>query len=394
MAEHVNFTKASLEHIVSGHNGQRKMIHDTKQPGLAAELRGAGVLTFYLYKWLDGRPQKIRLGRFPETTIDQARQQTIKYLGEYANGHNPAAERRRARVEHVLGDLFNHWIESHAKLHRRSWPKDKARFDRYCSTLRTRRLSSISRMELQQFHAKLGRTSGPIMANRVLQLLSAVFNKAADIGYQGPNPCEKIKRFQEQERDRFLQPDELPAFWASLSHESQINQDFFLIVLLTGARRGNVQGMRWEDVNLTRAIWRIPHTKNDKPVFVHLPAKVVEILHRRHEENGSSEWVFPSYGETGHINKPTAAWKRIITRAGLDDLRIHDLRRTLGSWLAIGGASLPVVGKALGHTSTASTKIYARLTMAPVVVEVDKATSAILAAAQPKLKTKRKRVAK
>ena len=92
-------------------------------------------------------------------------------------------------------------------------------------------------MEIQALHAKLGRDAGHTMANRLLQLLSAVFNKAGDIGYTGRNPCEKLKRFPEESRDRYLQPHELPAFFQSLAHEPQANQDFFLVALLDRRRQ-------------------------------------------------------------------------------------------------------------------------------------------------------------
>jgi integrase len=390
----MNFTKATLEGILKRHDGQRKMLHDGKQAGLVAELRGAGVITFYLYKRINGPPTKIRLGRFPEMTIDQARQQTIKLLGRIAEGQNPAAERRAARVEHTLGALFDHWLESHAKLHRRTWPEDKRQFDLHLVQLRRRRLSSISRAEVQALHAHIGNASGTVTANRVLSLLKTVFNKSESIGYRGDNPANKVQKFPEQSRDRFLLPDEMPQFWDSLHQEIPLFQDFFMLALLTGARRRNVQAMRWEDVHLRAAIWRIPHTKNDEPVVVHLPAEAVKILRRRQTEFNGFPWVFPSWSTSGHLEEPKTAWKRVINRACLTNLRIHDLRRTLGSWQAIAGTSLQVIGKSLGHKSLQSTQIYSRLTMAPVVESVDNATNAMLAAAQSELKTKRKKVAK
>ena len=92
------------------------------------------------------------------------------------------------------------------------------------------------------------------------------------------------------------------------------------------------------------------------------------------------EWVFPSYGKTGHLVEPKKAWNRLLDRAEISDLRIHDLRRTLGSWQAATGASLPVIGKSLGHKNQATTAIYARLDLDPVRQAVNTATAAMLAA--------------
>jgi integrase len=390
MADRLNFTKASLGAAADAFDGKRRLIHDTKQSGLIAELRSAESLSFYLYKWANGRPLKRRIGSFPDVTIDQARTECQKLLGRMASGDDLAAERRAARVEHTFGGLFDHWLETHAKLHRRTWPEDKRQFDQNLSHWRTRRLSSISQSEVQSLHAKIGRDRGKFLANRIIELVRAVFNKADSIGYRGRNPAENIQRFAEPSRDRFLQPAELPKFWASLQQEIPLFQDFFMLALLTGARRANVQAMRWTEVHLDGAAWRIPHTKNDEPVLIHLPAKAVEILRRRHEENGSSEWVFPTRSATGHLTEPKTAWKRIIERAGLHDIRMHDLRRTLGSWQAIAGASLAIIGKSLGHKSLKATQVYSRLSMAPVIESVDKATTALLEAAQPRKKKRAK----
>ncbi len=250
MAEKINFTKAVLADLLANYDG-RKVVHDAKQSGLIAELRSADSLSLYLYKWHDGRPQKIRLGKFPEITIDQARNECQKLLGKYAAGDNPAAERRAARVEHTLGALFDHWLETYAKLHRRTWSEDQRQFNLHLAHLRSRRLSSISQSEVQALHAKIGNSSGKFAANRTIELLRAVFNKADNIGFKGANPAEKIQRFREPSRDRFLQPDELPRFWKSLQEEIPLFQDFFIVALLTGAaaeRPGDAMGRcqsRW-----------------------------------------------------------------------------------------------------------------------------------------------------
>ena len=103
------------------------------------------------------------------------------------------------------------------------------------------------------------------------------------------------------------------------------------------------------------------------------------MLNSRHEANGKSEWVFPGR-RGGHLTEPKSAWQRIIKRAGLTDVRPHDLRHSLGSWMAIGGASLPVVGKMLGHTQASTTQIYARLSVDPIRAAAETATSAMLTA--------------
>lgn len=140
--------------------------------------------------------------------------------------------------------------------------------------------------------------------------------------------------------------------------------------------------MTWEELALDRATWTIPGAKfkNGRAMTVHLPGPALDILRRRTAESNGSPWVFPGRRHGKHLTDPTKPWKAILAKAGLTDLRLHDLRRTMGSWQAATGASLPVIGKSLGHLNQGTTAIYARLDLAPIVEAVDKAAAAMLAA--------------
>jgi integrase len=176
-------------------------------------------------------------------------------------------------------------------------------------------------------------------------------------------------------RDRFVLKDELPKLMESLRAEPNKDMaDFFLLCLYTGARKSNVQSMRWDDVDFSINEWRIPDTKNGEPVRIPLIEQAFEILNGRIYLKESFPWVFPSKeSNSGHIQEPKTAWKRILERAGLKNLRIHDLRRTCGSYQAIAGTSLAIIGKSLGHKSPQSTAIYARLSNDPVRASMETA---------------------
>jgi len=208
-------------------------------------------------------------------------------------------------------------------------------------------------------------------------------------------------------------------------------RDFFLLSLLTGARRNNVLGMRWAEIDIANREWHIPETKNGEPVTIQLAPEAVAILEARKTAALSKVYVLPSTGKTGHIVEPKAAWRRVYRRGesfrlidliataqqwnaetiereklgadlagkmealteqalslGLDigrpvlqGARIHDLRRSLGSWQARTGASLVIIGKSLGHKSLQATAIYAQLDTDPVRQSVERATAAMYAAA-------------
>ncbi len=360
------FTIKRLSELPSPAAG-RVYHYDTRAAGLCLCVTKSGGKTFYLYRKIDGRPERIRLGRFPEISVEDARDAVKEMVGEIAKGHDPAAERRIRRTAPTLGELFSHWMESHAKPHKQTWEADERQYETYLKAWAGRDLSAIKKIDVQRLQLRIAEAKGRYIANKVLALLRAMYNRADDIGYTGGNPTTGIKKYPEEKRDRFLHGAELRAFFEALAIEpNDTLRDYFLVCLFTGARKSNVLAMQWVDIDFDTRIWRIPETKSGKPVVVPLVDAIASILQARQEVANGSSWVFSSYGKTGHLVEPKKAWKRIIDRAGLVDVRPHDLRRSLGSWMAMTGAGLPVVGKMLGHTQPVTTAIYARLAVDPV----------------------------
>jgi len=389
MVEKINFTQAAINRLPAPAVG-RAYYRDAKTHGMTLCVSRTGVKTFELYRRMGGRPTRLKIGRFPDITVEFARKEVARMTGEIAQGKDPADERRKARGETTVGELFGMYLEGHAKPHKRTWQEDQNQFNRYLVAWTPRRLSQIRKADVAALHAKIGRDHGHYAANRLLALLSAMFNHAASLGYDGGNPAHGVKKFKEQARDRFLHPDEMRAFLKALEEEpSEMWRDFFALTLLTGARCANVLAMRWTDLNLDRGLWRIPETeaKGGEPMVVILVVPVVEILRRRVAGRADgSPFVFPGGGGTGHLTAPKQTWRSLLVRAGLVDgdgkntVRVHDLRRTLGSWAAARGVSLQMIGKVLGHKNVATTAIYARLDLEPLRAVVEATTAAIMAA--------------
>ncbi len=414
-----NFTKKAIDRLVSAE--KRMYFYDDQVRGLALAVDPTGRKTFVLYRKVKGRPERIKIGTFPDVSIEGARTQAQQMNAVIGMGGNPAAERRSVRAEMTLEELFNTFLTLYAKERKRTWETDQWTFNRYLNGWKMRKLSEIRRPDVIALHAHIGRKHGKYMANRVVELLSSMFNRAkSDWGYEGENPAEKVRQFKERKRERFIDGSELPAFFKSLGQEqNETIRDYILVCLLTGGRRSNVESMQWDEIDWTRNEWNIPaeKAKGDEPIRVILTPTVIEILARRQadsQENASSDegreptgWVFPGVGKTGHLVEPKNAWHRILERArnieredwlkanpkktekdfaaykpvpSFTDLRLHDLRRTLGSWQAATGASLPIIGKSLGHKSLQATQIYARLDLDPVRGAVNKATDAMLLA--------------
>jgi integrase len=402
MANRISFTKKVLDKLPLPPVGKRVDYFDTTTNHLTLRVSHVGTKAFVLYRKIDGIAERITLGRYPAMSIIQARRMVAQHNGSIAVGNNPAEDKRSLRQESTLGEVFKRYMVEYAKPHKKSWEIDEQRYNVHLVHWQNKKLSAIKKQHVQKLlvyiadhqrmiegidkagRRKVKKVGGKGASNQILRLLRKVFNLAIDWGWDGDNPCSRIKEYKSQSRDRFLEGDELPKFFEALSEEPNTTaRDYILASLLTGARRENVLSMRWDQVNLERGEWFIPETKNGESQRVPLISAMHDLLKDRKAECGDGEWVFPSHGATGHLTNPDKAWKRILSRAGIDDLRgtwLHDLRRSMGSWQANTGASLSVIGKSLNHKNINTTAIYARLAMDPVRESMEKAAGAMFEA--------------
>ena len=360
----LTFTEKRIKGLPLPPAGAKQVYYrDAQTRGFAVAVYPTGAKTFILYRKVQGRPERILIGRWPDLPVEEARKMADRMNGAIAKGENPAEERRQTRLEGSFGNLWERYLELHAKPHKqpRSVAEDEANYRRYLSEWATRRLSTFHRRDIEKLHADLAEKSGVYAANRVLALLSTVFNKATEWGWHGDNPCKGIKKFREESRERFLTQDEMPRFLKALAEEpSQDFRDFILMALLTRARRSNVLAKRCEEIDYTSVVWRIPRTKGNKPQSIPLAGPALKILAAR-RERAAGEWVFPSNVVKGaHVLEFRKPWGGLLERAEIGNLRLHDVRRTLGSWLSTSGAALPIIKAALGHADIATTQIYTR----------------------------------
>jgi len=385
----LKFSKTTLQALALPEPGKRLTIYDTETPKLALRVTAAGSKTFYVVKRAGASMAWVKLGTFPEMTVEQARKAAALALGEFASGANPAAARRAFKAEPTLSEFFTEYGTRHGSK-KRAWRDDQQRFRDYLQKpMGGKKLSEIDRaMIAKVLHdaEKAGKSVATV--RNIRALASGVFGKAVEWGFLDYNPAQGVKvAGKKVSRDRFLQADELPRFFAAVGEEEPAMRDFILLALLTGARRANLCAMHWRELDLSAGVWRIPRTKNDEPQSVTLCPEAVAILEARKDATGGG-FVFPGTGRTGHIVEPKKAVERVMARAGIpygrdvpNGVTLHDLRRTLGSWQARTGASLAIIGKSLNHKSPQATAIYARLDLDPVRQSVNTATSAMLEAA-------------
>ena len=435
------FTKERLSAIPPAEKGRREIFYDEKCPSLQIRVTSRGVKTFSYYRRPKGRPPtRISLGRFPEVTIEQARDKASLLVAEILKGGDRAALKRTNRGAPTFATAFEEYLDKKRNRLRKALSDSTKRdysdlMKLHLSSIGRLKMSLITKEQVRELHDKISKRS-PAQADKCLALISAVYNYALDENlHSGPNPATGILKNPATERERIVTSDELPALFDALEHSAL--RDFFLVALLTGARRSNVASMQWKDINLVDAVWRIPTTKNGHPLSVHLIQKVVEILEVRKANCGAGiDYVFPGTGKSGHLMEPKTSWATLIRRASfyrllnamlkekaltapeyysaqklshaslsaaekqyhpiaesrkidpenyrIVDLRIHDLRRTFGSWQGMSGASLPLIGRTLGHKTVAATAIYTRIELDPVRRSVETATAAMLVAGKRK----------
>jgi integrase len=338
-------------------------IYDSVTPTLAIRVTSAGTRSFVVVKKINGAAQRITLGRFPSLRLDDARQTARSIAGEIAKGHDPVALRREAKARKTkLADLWPFYL-SHLKQRNRTWQRDEARWAADIEpAIGNKALAEITRGDCQTLVDRIG-TQHRIAANRVASLMSAFFNFAVRTDRLAVNPAKGLTKFQETSRSRVLNSNELEKLLSAVVIEGAPWASVFHMLFFTGARRGSVVAMRWEDIDLGTAIWTIPAqvAKNKTATPLPLTEPALKLLQKQLERSAGEEWVFPSPIGKGHLVGLPKAWARILRRAGIKNLRIHDIRRSVGTAMARTGASPHLIATGLGHRSIASAKAYVRL---------------------------------
>jgi integrase len=370
----VKLTQAVVDRAELPVEGQR-FLRDSQVVGLALRLTVGGSRTWIWDGRVKGRMRRVRIGGSPEWSLPAARQRAREMAVQRDKGEVVGP----VQVGLTLGQLATRYDKEHLP---RKAPKSATEDRRMLRDLlgkaadtpaplpaswRARLVEDLTAGDVVKWHARLGEQRGLYAANRALALLRGMLNWARRTGaMRGENPAVHARAFREHSRERFLSPAEVIKLRESLDKEP-VWGPFFLLGLLLGPRiRSELCGARWIDFDLKSATWNIPHTKAGRPHYVPLPSPALALLERL-PSKGHSPWLFPSAkAKSGHAEEPGKAWARIRKAAGLADCRIHDLRRTLGSWMVAAGYSLPTVGKTLGHTQPSATAVYARMDVEPV----------------------------
>jgi len=361
----MKLTKRAIDQASYEGNGtSRDVPWDNGLPGFGLRLYPSGRKTFVVFYRTEARQRLMVVGTYGVLTLQQARDKAKKILIAARDGDDPLRKRQNAARASTVADFAEHYLERHAKPRKKTWQADERRIRQYIVPAMGRLpLEKVSRDDVGRLYSEIGKTK-PYEANRVLALLSTMFNLAISwellpAGSGNPAKIPRGTRFQEKSRDRPVTSDELPKLMASVAEE----EDPFVraavhLYLLTGLRKRELLNARWQDIDFGRGTLRLVDTKAGRPRHVPLSRAALEILGELPQMVGSP-YVFasPSKEDAPRVDlfKP---WRRIRRRAGCRDLRIHDLRHSVATWLADEGHAAQFIQQALGHQSLQTTMKY------------------------------------
>lgn len=374
-------TKANVEALAKD-----EMIRDTDLPGFGVR-RQKGPATYFLQKRIGARIRWVTIGRHGAPwTPETARKEAYRLLGQIAGGEEPHTRRQDLADRPTLKEAAARFKAEHGlRLKPSSFEKYRFLIDRYIvPELGHCLIERIARPDVLKLHAAMAKK--PPLANYAVSVLSKIMSWAEEHGLRPSqsNPCFKVKKFRENKRQRYLSQDEYRRLGEVLARTETINTENFYIVaalrllMLTGARVGEIRTLAWRSVDLERGLLILPDSKTGQKT-IRLNPQAIVIFKALPRVNGNDH-VIVGRRAGAHLVNLEKPWRRIRKEAGLDDVRIHDLRHSFASVGAAQKGSLPMIGRLLGHNHQNTTARYAHLADDPVD-ELNATIGATIAAA-------------
>lgn len=357
-------TKSLIDGLeFEGGGPSQQICWDTEIPNLGMRFYESGRKSFVIQYSMQGRWRLMVLAQYGILTVDQARKRARKELAGVSEAIDPIDARKRLRQAKTVSELCEQYIE-YQKTQIKTWDKDESRLEKYVIPhIGKRRVETIDLEDMQAIHKRVS-THAPYQANRVASTCSKMFNKAKQwkiFPPELPNPCKGIERNKEQSRAEYVTPEKLPELIKAIDAEKDpYVRGFFWLALLTGMRRGELLNLKWDDVDLDQKRVYLRDTKSGEPRYVPLSKAAIKII-KAMPKMLKNPYLLPGHVRGKPLHNLDKPWRRIRKAADVPRLRIHDLRRTAGSWMVQAGSSIHAVKDVLGHKKTLTTEIYARL---------------------------------
>ena len=341
---------------------------DRTLPGFGVRVYATGSKVYVVQTRSGGRSKRVTIGRHGVVTAEQARRRAALIIARIKSGKAAVAAPERKGNALTVAELAGRYLDEHVDVRCKPSTAERIR-----STLRTHLLSEfgdcpIDALEREKVWALRNRLHGtPAAANHAVNTLSAMLGMAETWGLvpEGNNACPQVARYKVRRRERFLTQAEFSRLGRVLS-EAEARGEVsahaaaaIRLLMLTGCRRSEILRLRWDEVDLERRELRLRDSKTG-PRTVPLSPSAARVLADRPRVPGTP-WVIPGGIAGRHLTTLDGPWSRVRSRAGLDDVRLHDLRHSFASRALALGESLPVIGKLLGHTEVQTTARYSHL---------------------------------
>jgi integrase len=342
------------------------LIWDDELKGFGLRIFKTGKKSYMIQYRADGRTRRMTIGGHGTITADEARKEAKKLLSEVAFGSNPSEEKRMFRDAPLVSEVCDRFMDEHVMVHLK--PSSQRTY-KICVESKIKpklgmyKVEALTRADVTKFMHVL--RDSPIQANRTFAALSKMMNLCEQWGLRpdGSNPCRHVKKYKENKRERYLSNEEMERL-GNVLNQSEIDGTetpyvvaAFKLLILTGARLGEIQTLKWEYIK--EGCFMLPDSKTGAKK-VYFGPEVKELLERL-PPKPNNPYVVAGPIEGEYMNDMQKPWRRIRRRAGLEDVTIHDLRHTFASFMVTAGHSLPMIGKLLGHSQPQTTARYAHL---------------------------------
>lgn len=342
------------------------IVFDSDISGFGVRVLPSGRKTYLVQYRSGGRTRRVKIGKHGNVTADEARTKARELLGAVAKGDNPAEQISDHRGSPTIGTVCERFYREHVMEHCK--PSTQSEYRRAIDlfikpVLGAFKVIDVQRPDISALHHK--HRDKPYQANRTLGVLSKMFNLCEVWGLRtdGSNPCRHVAKYKEEKRERFLSSNELSRLGEVLCQceanglETAHVVAAFRLLVLTGCRLGEIQTLKWEYVQDGYLL--LPDSKTGKR-RIPLSPSAHAVLDSLNRVDGNPH-VVAGTKSNQHVTDLQKPWRRIRSKAGLEGVRIHDLRHTFASNAVMQGQPLPIVAKLLGHTQIQTTMRYAHL---------------------------------
>ena len=380
-------TKRAVDALVAG--SERYFAWDIELKGFGVRVTPEGRKTYIVrYRTIGGAKRMLTLATHGVLTTEEAREEARKALARAAMGGDPQGVKAERRAEMTVRELCElYMVEGTATKKATTLHIDRIRIKRHINPrIGNMKVTDVARSDIQRLMIDVGNGNirkdatphtrgGKGAAARTVGLLGGIFNFAVEYGFITQSPVRGVKRYRDNRRDRFLSPAELGRLGDVLSELEKDGGDprhiaILRLLALTGARKNEIARLRWSELDLERGLLRLRDSKTG-PKIIRLGIAALELVAAL-KPNGSI-YLFP---DRRRPDQPIAnldwAWVCIRKKAGLDDVRIHDLRHSFASAGLASGEGLPLIGKLLGHAHVVTTSRYAHLADDPIRAAADR----------------------